>query len=306
MDWKMQGMDGIETTRVIQANTETAKVPTVIMVTAYGREELIQAVAQITIGSVLTKPVTASSLYDAIMAAMGHKQVAKASAEGRKEPTVNDLNKLRGARVLLVEDNEFNQELAYDVLTSNGLFIEIANDGQEAIDQLQYQVFDGVLMDCQMPVLDGYEATRLLRRSERFRTLPIIAMTANAMAGDRDKVIEAGMNDHIGKPIDVRKMFATMAKWIEPKSAISGLVSRGTTEDGNSVFTGTVDMVFPEIVGIDTKAGLQVTQGNQKLYRKLLIKFRDNYGDFARQFKQVAFENLSALILKARCDWLTL
>jgi CheY-like chemotaxis protein len=123
---------------------------------------------------------------------------------------------LRGARILLVEDNPINQELARDLLSRVGIVVTIAEDGQQAIDILGTQSFDGVLMDCQMPVLDGYEATAILRREPALRGLPIIAMTANAMVGDRDKALAAGMDDHIGKPIKVAEMFATLSRWISP------------------------------------------------------------------------------------------
>ncbi len=127
------------------------------------------------------------------------------------------LNVLNGCRILLVEDNEINQELARELLSMNGMEVIIANDGQEALDILEEQTVDGVLMDCQMPVMDGYEATRRIRQQERFAALPIIAMTANAMKGDREAVIEAGMNDHIAKPVDPEVMFKTMSKWIRPQ-----------------------------------------------------------------------------------------
>jgi two-component system sensor histidine kinase/response regulator len=126
---------------------------------------------------------------------------------------------LKGACILLVEDNLLNQELAREILETNGLQVSIADDGQQAIDILQTQAFDGVLMDGQMPVLDGYETARQLRQEERFRDLPILALTANTMAGDRAKALACGMNDHIPKPINVSLLLETMAKWIHPASA---------------------------------------------------------------------------------------
>lgn len=127
------------------------------------------------------------------------------------------LKKIRGSRILLVEDNEINQELATELLTHNNIAVETANDGREALNFLADQNVDGVLMDCQMPVMDGYEATRKIREQEKFKALPIIAMTANAMVGDREKALDAGMNDHIAKPIDPDEMYRTMAKWISAK-----------------------------------------------------------------------------------------
>jgi len=125
---------------------------------------------------------------------------------------------LQGAKILLVEDNEINQELAYELLTMNGMSVETANDGKEALELLDTQNFDCVLMDCQMPVMDGFEATRLIRLQEKHKHLPIIAMTANAMKTDIEKVLSIGMNAHIAKPIKPEVMYATMAKWIKLSS----------------------------------------------------------------------------------------
>jgi CheY-like chemotaxis protein len=123
---------------------------------------------------------------------------------------------LAGTRILLVEDNALNQELAVALLSGAGIEVTVAGDGRQALDRIARQRFDAVLMDCQMPQMDGYEATRLLRLQPLFQELPIIAMTANVMSGDRERVIAAGMNDHIAKPIDVDDLFATLARWIRP------------------------------------------------------------------------------------------
>jgi len=182
-----------------------------------------------------------------------------------------------------VEDNEINQELALELLSSNGVSVEVANDGQEALDLLSKQGadedFDGVLMDCQMPVMDGYEATRQLRKQERFKDLPILAMTANAMLGDKEKVIDAGMNDHIAKPINVQNMFTTMAQWIVPSEPDREL-------SHHQLDNATDETQLPELTGINMQQGLATCQNNQKLYRKLLIKFKDTQHDFTEQFQQ--------------------
>jgi PAS domain S-box-containing protein len=140
------------------------------------------------------------------------------SAEQHKQKIADDTNRaieqLRGARVLLVEDNEFNQVLALHVLSSNGLVPTLAKDGQQALDILASQDFDCILMDCQMPVMDGYVATQEIRTQPKYRDLPILAMTANAMAGDREKALGAGMNAHIAKPFTRDELFSTMALWV--------------------------------------------------------------------------------------------
>jgi CheY-like chemotaxis protein len=178
--------------------------------------------------------------------------------------------------VLLVEDNEMNQELAQELLQNAGMSVVLANHGQEALDILAKDAaFDGILMDCQMPVMDGYTATREIRNNPAFKDTPIVAMTANAMAGDREKVIEAGMNDHISKPLDVNQMFATLARWIAPKGGAVAPSAGSAPSSGD---------VLPDLPGIDKAAGLATTMGNAKLYRRLLIKFRDSQTNFAEMF----------------------
>jgi len=280
MDWKMPGMDGIETTRTIQSNNSLTHIPTVIMVTAYGREEATHAAKEVNIAGFLTKPVNPSSLLDSIMLAMGHEVLSDPAFHRPQQEASEAIGKLGGAKVLLVEDNEINQELALELLLNNGLIAKVANNGQEALDILAMETFDGILMDCQMPVMDGYEATRKIRQQEQYHALPILAMTANAMSGDREKVVNAGMNDHISKPINVNEMFNSMAKWITPSNPTAELRLESDTE------TKILETItIPKLSGIDTQSGLATTQGNAKLYRKLLIKFRDSQKNFEQQFR---------------------
>ncbi|WP_321417854.1 cache domain-containing protein [uncultured Desulfobacter sp.] len=145
---------------------------------------------------------------------IAHPDKIGSSAAISKGTVDQALGKIRGSRILIVEDNEINQEVARELLTRNNIVVETANDGLEALNILANKKFDGVLMDCQMPVMDGYETTRKIREQEKFKDLPIIAMTANAMVGDREKALNVGMNDHIAKPIDPDEMYRTMAKWI--------------------------------------------------------------------------------------------
>ncbi|GAB6041861.1 transporter substrate-binding domain-containing protein [Endothiovibrio diazotrophicus] len=212
-------------------------------------------------------------------------RVVDDNANARREAALEGLTALRGAKVLLVEDNEINQELALELLTANGLSVAVANNGHEALEWLAREPFDGVLMDCQMPVMDGYTATAEIRRRPEWAELPVIAMTANAMAGDREKVLAAGMNDHIAKPINVNEMFATMARWITP-SVEAGVVALAEGE-GSASGSGEnlAEIGLPELVGIDVEAGLTTAQGNRKLYRKLLRKFRDAQRGFDQTFR---------------------
>ena len=286
MDWKMPGKDGVETTKEIQTNELIENVPTVIMVTAYGREELSNAASQIDISGFLTKPVTASGLLDSILLAMGKDVVSDRHIAEKDELAENAINHLQGAKVLLVEDNEMNQELAMELLTMNGLIVTLAENGQEALDELEKHSFDGILMDCQMPVMDGYTATKAIRTQAGYESLPIIAMTANAMAEDKARVIASGMNDHIAKPINVNGMFITMAKWITPKEPKLRVKTKAdsSTNDNN-------ETEIPSVLGIDTEAGLAVTQNNKVLYLKLLKRFASSYENFEQLFLNAVQDN---------------
>ena len=279
MDWKMPVMDGIEAVHQLQ-NERLSRVPTIIMVTAYGRDEAMGSAQArgVKLNAVLTKPITASTLLEAIGEALGRGIITETRATERAESHTEVMAKLAGAKVLLVEDNEMNQELALELLRNAGMDVTLANHGQEALDILaQDRSFDGVLMDCQMPVMDGYTATREIRTTLQFKDLPIIAMTANAMVGDREKVLEAGMWDHIAKPLNVGEMFATIAKWIKPK-AIAG--QKAAAQATLTASAGTIGLPST-LPGIDVEAGMATTMHNEKLYTRLLAKFRDNQRDFA-------------------------
>ena len=285
MDWKMPEKDGVETTAELQQNKLIENVPTVIMVTAYGREELSNAANGLNLSGFLTKPVTASGMLDAILLAMGKEVVGERHSTEKDSLTENAIKHLQGANILLVEDNEINQELAMELLASNGLSVTLAENGQEAVEEVEKQVFDGVLMDCQMPVMDGYSATRAIRAQPKHESLPIIAMTANAMAEDKAKVAACGMNDHIAKPINVNKMFCTMARWITPKNPDARPKVEKTLSDIDSTA-----VEIPSVVGIDMAAGLAVAQNNKSLYMKLLKRFAATHQAFEQEFTNALFD----------------
>jgi CheY-like chemotaxis protein len=194
-------------------------VPIVLMVTAFGRDELQRLLIEqrLTVGAVLNKPVSPSALFDACSAALGSAGAPITTRRPLRPDALHGHSAaLSGAHILLVEDNAINREVAMELLSGAGIVVSVACNGQEALDMLDRQRFDAVLMDCQMPVMDGYAATRALRQRSHLRTLPVIAMTANAMVSDREAVLAAGMNDHIAKPIVVDEMFATLARWVKP------------------------------------------------------------------------------------------
>jgi PAS domain S-box-containing protein len=210
MDWKMPGMDGIEASKRIKEHPGLSHIPHIVMVTAYGREEVMQKAEKIGLDGLLLKPVSPSVLFDTIIQAHGEKVPDTSRiTQGQKEAQALAL--IRGAKILLVEDNEINQQVAKEILEGADLIVSLADDGQQAVNMVKENHYDVILMDIQMPVMDGYTATREIRNLKpEIRNVPIIAMTAHAMAGDEEKSLQAGMNGHVTKPIDPDQMFTTL------------------------------------------------------------------------------------------------
>jgi len=220
LDWQMPGLDGVECAQLLgQRKRRGGPIPIALMVASFSRADAQKRLMeqQITVGTLLTKPVMPTTLFEACSQVLGCVSAPDSPrATMREEAMLGHQARLRGAQILLVEDNAINREIALTVLRLADIAVSVACDGKEALDMLGRQRFDAVLMDCQMPVMDGYAATRALREQPQWRALPVIAMTANAMVGDRDKVLAAGMNDHVAKPIKVEELFATLARWIRP------------------------------------------------------------------------------------------
>ena len=282
MDWKMPDMNGIEAARRIKNHPGLAKIPTLIMVTAFGREEIMRQADEIGLEGFLTKPVNPSVLFDTIIQAFSDETPEFVRPRVPEDRMAESLRDIRGALILLVEDNEINQQVARELLEGIGLVVTIANNGVEAVRAVKEKDYDVVLMDVQMPTMDGYQATFEIRKDGRFEDLPIIAMTAHAMTGDRERCLEAGMNDYMSKPIDPEKLFSTLVKWIEPGGhEISDHLVVGTNEESPE------DKGPPlsDLPGISVNSGLTRVGGNRKLYRKLLSKFRRNHGDVANDIR---------------------
>src|SRR5215470_62 len=249
MDWQMPGLDGLETSRRIKHRSNLGNVPKILMITAFGREDIPLSVQEMEIEAVLQKPVTPSVLFDTLMSLFGEAGEEKTPAPPEKPD--RDLPRVGGVRVLLVEDNEVNQQVATELLESEGAKVTIANHGAEAVKLLTQGVrpppFDIVLMDLQMPEMDGLTATRILRAQPHLQQLPIIAMTAHAMAEEVQRCLDAGMNDHVGKPVDPGAFFATVARWTRAQRREVPDVPVRTAED---------EIILPQIGGVDVVAGL--------------------------------------------------
>jgi ABC-type amino acid transport substrate-binding protein/signal transduction histidine kinase/CheY-like chemotaxis protein len=288
MDWKMPGMDGIEASRRIKDHDGLSKIPAIILVTAYGREEIMQQAEEVGLEGFLLKPVNPSMLFDTIIQAFGEEVPEISRVVQRHEQEARALEHIRGANVLLVEDNEINQQVAREILEGAGLNVALAADGQEGVNAVKENNFDVVLMDIQMPVMDGYTATREIRKDKNFKILPIIAMTAHAMAGDEDKSLEAGMNGHVAKPIDPDQLFSTLQKWIKPGERRAQVQQADVpVEQVKSDKTAPVEDELPEsLSGFDLTDGLKRLQGNKKLYQKLLLSFATDYKTVANEIRQ--------------------
>jgi len=284
MDWMMPGMDGIETINRIRADDKLVHTQTFIMVTAHKRDDLMQRAHDTQIEGVLIKPVSPSTLVDSILNAFGKEAVQRPRKKERQGEYLAAMKAMRGAYLLLVEDNAVNQELALEILMAAGIRVDVANNGAEAVEKVSQTDYDGVLMDCQMPVMDGFDATRKIREDARFAHLPILAMTANAMASDKEKCIECGMNDHIAKPIDVDHLFITLGCWIRPKA-----VAAESSAESNIAKAAKGDEV-PYIAGLETDKALRRVGGSVKLLRKLLNRFSENEADVIKRIK-TAIEN---------------
>ena len=406
MDWKLPGIDGFEASRRIKKHPEISSVPAIIMVTAYGREEMMQLSEAEGLDGFLIKPVNPSMLFDTIMKIFGKEENKEPKVSYSKDQDTQALKAIHGASILLVEDNEINQQVAEEILSAAGFKVSIANNGLEAVNLVKENVYDAVLMDVQMPVMDGYTATRRIRKWEggmrkseggignseggmgkaeggmgkaevgiktedrsqasnlqapnsklkadrglkqedsqegieargqkaevenkigeksdlksafriphsAFKSLPIIAMTAHAMTGDYEKSLEAGMVDHVTKPIDPEHLFAILLKWIRPREVPTGASAPETGIDEKQPATEAADTTlvsgsntpadkgaFPaSMPGFDLDEGLKRLQGNHKLYKKLLLNFAGSYSkathDIRRALDSADYENAHQLV----------
>jgi CheY-like chemotaxis protein len=234
MDWRMSDMDGLSAAQLIRQQGNGVPPPMVIMITAYGREVLADAneMGDAPFVGFLTKPVTPKQLADAVQRALNGKDLAQSLPP---RSTVGRPQRLAGLRLLVVEDNMLNRQVADELLTGEGAQVTLAEGGLEGVSRVMTEnvSFDAVLMDIQMPDIDGLEATRRIRSNPRFATLPIVAMTANASNTDREACLAAGMNEHVGKPIDLEQLVVTLLFQVGREDSQASLaVGQANTEEG--------------------------------------------------------------------------
>ena len=268
LDWRMPGLDGFDVVRNLREDPLPGAAPAILLVTAYGDEAIVREAAKQGVAGCLAKPVSASTLLDAINGACGPQRGGAAPAPAPADASARDASPraqapaaLRGRRVLLVEDNELNRFVATELLCDvAGMEVTLAGNGHEALAQLHESRFDLVLMDIQMPGMDGLQCTRLIRADHALARLPVIAMTAHAMAGDRDKSTAAGMNEHVSKPFEPAQLFETMLRWLAP----AGPVAAAAPVAEHAPAPGPV---------VDFELGLRRCLGRPELYQKILGRY---------------------------------
>jgi len=280
IDWRMPGKNGIETAGAILSDKSISPKPPMFMVSAYGNAALVKKSNEMGFKGLLFKPVNQSFLFNLVVETLGKGMVTTGESVVREEVTDN----LGGAKVLLVEDNEINRQVALEILSSAKIKVFEAVNGQAALDFLDKTPVDLVLMDVQMPVMDGYEATRRLREQDRFKDLPIIAMTAHAMVEDIERSRDVGMNGHVAKPFDPEDLFKVLAQWIGQTSEELSLSSSPVEEP----MTG--DSLPASMAGIDIQLGLRRARGNRELYKNLLLLLDEKYADAAQEIEQARSE----------------
>jgi two-component system, sensor histidine kinase and response regulator len=281
MDWRMPGMDGLLASRHIKSDETLQHQPAIVLVTAFGREEVREEAERLQLDGFLVKPVTKSMIVDTLVNVFaGLSEETGGSGEAAQSTL------LRGARILLTEDNEINQQIAVELLEGVGATVTVANNGKEAVDRLsqgpQPPPFDIVLMDLQMPEMDGYQATAKLRGDPRFATLPIVAMTAHATIEERQRCLAAGMNDHLSKPIDPAILYEVVGKYFK---AAAVFAAPATTQPEKPVEPPPPPKTeeLPSVEGLDQKDGLGRVAGNRKLYLKLLRQFAEQQSSAVTQ-----------------------
>ena len=293
------GMNGIDFTKALKELIGSS-APPCILVTAYASDELIHDSSIEGIEHVIPKPVNASLLFETILSIF-NLFTTESSVNSYEAGNKNkDIAALKGVRILLAEDNLLNQQIATEILEDEGLVIDVANNGQEAVDMVNKKAYAMVLMDMQMPIMDGLEATRTIRKNFSNDDLPVLAMTANASDADRQKCLASGMDAHITKPIDPDLLFTEIAKWIKPNNTppITNKTLAITTKETQTI---------PEIKGVDTNLGLKVAAGKVSLYIKMLKTFSTDQVNAVENIKKAIEKNdfatgqLIAHTLKGTC-----
>ena len=278
IDWKLAGMNGLDAVREVRRRG--LGTPAIVMVTAYGDERLVREAESSGVNVFLHKPVSPSTLFDAAMEALGRRRGSRMTTAGLAPA---DIHFAPGARVLLVEDNEVNRQVGEQLLDALGIKAECAEDGLQALELAQARPFDAILMDIQMPRLDGIQTTQRLKQDPRTRNVPVIALTAHAMAGDRQRFLDAGMDDYLTKPIEETELVRVLSRWLAHSAQTHAAPIRALVD------------ATPTIAGVDVATALNRVNGKRELLWRLLADFRTRNADAAHTLRTLfAQQNLPA------------
>src|ERR1035437_475772 len=280
LDSKMPEMDGIALAQKLREITFLSFRPKVLLISASCQEEMLLQMDNQVVDGILARPFQQSKLLDAVTKVSGRSVLASGKFKiisAQFNPEL--ISQIRGAHLLLVEDNDINRQVAQELLEGFGLKVTTAENGEEAIALLKEAQFDGVLMDMQMPVMDGVTATREIRKNPHFSKLPIIALTANVMVSEQNEFLDAGITDHIGKPIDPDRLVATLAKWVRPTR------TAGSTPVGQTVKNSAPEPL-PDLPRVNVAESVRRIGGSVTLYFSLLDKFRVKQRNFATSFRE--------------------
>jgi len=265
VDWRMPGMNGIEMARQVRASALNS-MPHLVLVTAYGLEEVVREAEEAGLDDILIKPVSPSVLFSCVARVLGDSPVERKVVNDAPSHLSESLAAIRGARILLVEDNDLNQEVATELLRDAGFVVDLAENGEIALRKIQIVSYAAVLMDMQMPIMDGVTATQEIRKLLGFEALPIIAMTANAMEGDRQRCLAAGMNDYVAKPIEPDDLWRALLAQVKSRGHSTAAVPLQLQASlGSEIPAG--------IVGLDVDTGMRRVLGKKSLYLSMLRKF---------------------------------
>jgi two-component system sensor histidine kinase/response regulator len=282
MDWHLPGgMDGLEAAKHIKQDAKFKDTPIIQLVNT---DEMLMQDADQAIEGTLVKPITRSQLFDAIMQVFGHKALA-ITKSAKNRISTEMLEKLSGKEVLLVEDNEINQLVAREILQQMGLRVSLAANGQQAVEMAEQTGFDAILMDIQMPGIDGYQATAQIRAgaNQQAAQVPIIAMTAHALNGESQKAMQAGLNDYVSKPVDVAQLANVLLRWVNHPSMLDASMKIGLDPD--------LDFLPDTLDSINMVEALERLGNNKKLYRRLLLLFHKDYAQVADAIHSALQEN---------------
>ncbi len=277
LDYQMPGLNGIEVTRRIKAKPSSSKLPTVLIVSAYRHEKVLQEAKEAGVDAFLFKPINPSILFDILISLFKPQKPQK--LQPKVSPSTQEsstTSRLKNTNVLLVEDNIINREVVIDMLETESIIVHIAQNGQEALEMLEQSnlTIDIVLMDMRMPVMDGYGATKLIRKNPRFKDLPIIAMTANVFDEDIKKYHEIGINAHIAKPVNMEELFELLRQWTSQANLAKEAPKEKVSNSINFPF---------ELPGVNIEKGLNQVGSSYSLYKKLLKSFEEEFSNFMEQ-----------------------